>query len=255
MSRSLWLVLLSLTTVAILACTTSQIATPSAPNPTLTTPQPTAQLVATAIPEPTVAPVPTDTPVPQPTETPLPPPTLEPTATPLPTNTPQPTPTNTPEPTATPTPTPVMGSRENPVPLGQVVELLEADTPYWAIAVSGVEPDATQRVLATNQFNDPPQPGHQFFMVEIEAKYLGPDSATLFTNFSLKTLGQSGVVYTTFENYCGVIPDELPTFTELFTGGALRGWQCWQISSADTDSLLLLVDEDFGETRVWFNLK
>ncbi len=301
MKNPLSLVLSALAVAAILACTTSQVATPSAPNPTLTTPQPTAQLVATVAPavatqpatseshptlttpqptaqlvataapvvaaqpaaietpEPTATPVPTSTPLPTPTETPLPTATQDPTATPFPTDTPEPTATNTPEPTATPTPPPVLGSRENPVPFGQVVEILEGDRPYWAIVVSRTDVDATGRVLATNPFNAPPKPGNQFFMAEIEAKYLGPDSAMFFTNFSLKTVGQSAVVYTTYENNCGVIPDQFPSFTELFTGGAVRGWECWQIPSTDADSLLLLLDETFGfgfgDTKVWFNLK
>ena len=186
-------------------------------------------------------------------------PASEPTATETstlePTSTPEPTATAEPTPTPTPTPPPVLGGRENPVPIGQVVELLKADSPYWAFVVSDVRPNADKEVLATNQFNDPPEPGNQFYMVELEAKYLGPDSTHFGWNFSLKTVGQSGVVYTTHSNSCGVTPDELPVFTELFTGGAIRGWECWQISSADVDSLQLLVDEDFGDTRVWFDLK
>ena len=136
------------------------------------------------------------------------------------------------------------------------MEILKGDVPYWAIVVSDVNPDATELILATNQFNDPPAPGHHFYMVEIEAKYIGPDSDMFGRNFTLKTLGQSGVVYAPgLEHYCGVIPDELSEYTELFTGGGIRGWECWQVSEADVDSLQLLLDEGFGDTRVWFDLK
>ena len=148
-----------------------------------------------------------------------------------------------------------MGSRNNPVPMGQVVEILEGDVPYWAVVVSNTNPDATEKVLAENMFNEPPSPGNQFYMVELEAKYLGPDSTNFFASYSLKAVGQSGVVYTPYEHSCGVTPDEFPAFNELFTGGAIKGWECWHISSADVDSLQLLVDEDFGNTRVWFNLR
>ena len=80
-------------------------------------------------------------------------------------------------------------------------------------------------------------------MARIEAEYLGPDSAEFFGSFTLKTVGQSGVVYTTFGNSCGVTPDEVPVLTELFTGGAVKGWECWEVSSADADSLHLLLDD------------
>ncbi len=141
------------------------------------------------------------------------------------------------------------------MPLGQVVEILKGDIAHWAIVVSETEPDATARVLAANPYNEAPAPGNQFYMVNLEAKYLGPGSTTFFENYSLKTVGQSGVVYTTWEHSCGIASYEFPTFTELFTGGAISGWACWQIPSADADSLQLLVDEDFGNTRVWFDLK
>ena len=65
---------------------------------------------------------------------------------------------------------------------------------------------------AANQFNDPPEPGNQFYMVNLEAKYLGLDSTSFFGKFSLKTVGQSAVVFTSFENSCGVIDDELSVF-------------------------------------------
>ena len=254
-----------------LACAESTVATPSVSNPTLTTPNPTAQMVVTPIPnvvpapetapEPTATTEPTDIPTaipiptstPEPTATPVPTPTSTPV--PTPTNTPEPTPTNTPEPTPTPTPEPVLGSRSKPVPLGQVVKILKGDVPYWAIVVSSTNPDATEEILAENMFNEPPSPGNQFYMVQLEAKYLGPDSATFTSNYTLKTLGQSGIVYETYEHSCGVTPDEFPVYTELFSGGAIKGWECWQVPSADVESLQLLVDEFLGDTRLWFNLK
>ena len=141
------------------------------------------------------------------------------------------------------------------MPFGQVVEILEADVPNWAIAVTDTEPNANEIVLAENPFNEAPAPGNQFYMVLLEAKYLGSDSTTFTNSFTVKTLGQSGIAYTTFEHSCGVIPDEFPTYTEMFTGGAIKGWLCWQVSSADVDSLQIFIDEWFGDNRVWFDIR
>ena len=168
----------------------------------------------------------------------------------------------TPEATATPEPTaapePVLGSRETPVPLGVTIETKgeEIAEDHFEITVIDVVPDATSMVLAENQFNDPPEAGNQFFMVTLRAKYLGPDSTTFDGRFRLRALGSRGVVYTTFENSCGTIPNELPE-PELFTNGEVEGAVCWQIASSDADSLMLFLDEHFlsfaGE-RVWFSL-
>ena len=299
--------------LAIIACSDPLVVTPSAPNPTLTTPQPTAQLVATVAsntidtteiityPSPTDVPLPTDTPeptptieptspprptntpeptavpiptnTPEPTAVPIPTNTPEPTAVPIPTNTPEPTavpiPTNTPEPTPTPTPLPVLGSRTNPVPLGTVVEILEGGASYWAFVVSDTQPNANEAVRAIHRsmgtsISYPPEPGNQYYMVFLEAKYLGPESTTFGGNYTLSVVGQSAVVFTESRNGCGRITYYssttsdlllLPVPVELFTGGAIKGWYCWEIPTADADSLQLLLNERSGDTRIWFALR
>ena len=121
----------------------------------------------------------------------------------------------------------------------------------------GIIPNATRMVLDENSYNDPPEEGKQFFIVRVQAKYLGLDSAMFDGSFRLRSLGDGGVVYTTFENSCGVIPDELPD-PELFTNGTVEGNECWQIASTDTDSLMMILEPDilsFGGTRAWFALR
>ena len=118
-------------------------------------------------------------------------------------------------------------------------------------------PDATALVLEENQFNGPPEEGNQFFIAKVRAKYLGPDSTRFDGSFRLKALGDGGVVYSTFGNSCGVIPDRLPD-PELFTNGTIEGNVCWEIASADVDSLLMILEREFLSTegnRVWFSLQ
>ena len=191
-------------------------------------------------------------------------PTLAPTATRTPVSaatripTPAVTATRTPVSTATRIPAPAptamtltagMGSRRNPVPFGLAVKVNN-----WEITVVETIADATQDILRKNNFNDPPDEGNQFFMVTVKAKYVGPGSTRFNGSFRLRALGPSGVVYTTFENRCGVIPNGLPD-PELFRGGQIEGAECWQIVSEDAESLVMILDPDFfsdGE-RVWFS--
>ena len=119
------------------------------------------------------------------------------------------------------------------------------------------QPNATDAVMAENMFNDPPADGHQFFIVVVRAKYLGPGSVEFWGSSRLKALGASGIVYSTFENSCGVIPNELPD-PELFTGGTVEGAECWSIASEDADSLTLILEEGlftFSDERAWFALR
>ena len=181
-----------------------------------------------------------------------------PTPTPKPAATPIPTATSTPMPTSTAIPaTSVLGERNNPVPIGVTSERLFEDNDWWEVTVLGTEPDATAMILAENRYNDPPQEDNQFFMVRVRAKYLGTGSVSFDGGFRLKALGDGGVVYSTFDNSCGVIPDELPD-PELFTNGTIEGNECWQVATDDVDSLLMILEADllsFSDERAWFALQ
>ena len=152
---------------------------------------------------------------------------------------------------------PTYGSRDNPVPVGTAVEVEHSETDHWQVTVLGTTADATQIVLDENRFNDSPEVGNQFFIVNVRVKYLGQDSTIFRGSSRLKALGDGGVVYTTSGNSCGVIPDRLPS-SELFTNGTIEGNGCWQIASSDVDSLLMILEPESrsGEgTRVWFSLQ
>lgn len=154
---------------------------------------------------------------------------------------------------ATPSADGQVGSRENPIPLGT-----EADTGgKWFVSVVDVIPDATELVLAENQFNDPPASGNQFFIVRVSATYEGESSSTFPANNTLSLVGESSVAYTPFDDSCGVAPDEF-SYTDVFTGGAIEGNVCWQVRSDEVDSLVMY-SEDYvtydRDRQVWFALR
>ena len=105
-------------------------------------------------------------------------------------------------------------------------------------------------------FNAPPEPEHQFYMITIRARNLGERLAR-FNDWGLHVVGEArGVVYATFKDRCGVIPDGdaremLPAFS--FTMNV-----CWQIHWTDESTLRMFWDEGWqaeGERRVWFSLE
>jgi hypothetical protein len=124
----------------------------------------------------------------------------------------------------------------------------------WAVRVNSVTPDATAAVLAENQFNDPPAAGNQFFIVNVSMTYTATSPSSdnaLGVTLDLGVIGSGNVVYQDFRQYCGVIPDELPASTTVFTGGTIQGNICWQVPSAEVGSLLLVHDE----LGVFWNLR
>lgn len=138
-----------------------------------------------------------------------------------------------------------------PLEVGAVVQVGD-----WRLRVSGVTPDATDQVMAENQFNDPPVDGNQFFIASVEATYTGSDSSTFWVDMSLKSVGASNVAYEPFDARCGVIPGDINDAGETFPGGTVTGNVCWSIQSADAESLVMIAEESFtfDETRAFMSL-
>jgi hypothetical protein len=108
----------------------------------------------------------------------------------------------------------------------------------WSVLVVSVTSNATETVLAQNQLNEPPMPGEQFVIARIQATNTGPGSARLGARFRLRATGDAGESYSTFENGCRVIPDEI-TDVEVPAGATIGGNVCWSIRSSDVNSLLM----------------
>jgi hypothetical protein len=153
-----------------------------------------------------------------------------------------------------PPPPPPLGSRDNPIPLGQSAPVGNG----WTVTVTGVVPDATAQILAANQFNDPPAAGNQFFMISASGTYNGSGSSRLDSGFSMRAVGASQVAYTTFDNSCGVLPEpnlELDD-PQVFAGGTVSGnAACWQIRSSDASSLVMFYRPFLEDQMTWFALR
>jgi hypothetical protein len=133
-------------------------------------------------------------------------------------------------------------SRTVPVPYGQ-----PHDDGPWQIQVLGTAPHATAGVLSFNEFNDPPAPGRQFYLVRVRATYTSGSGSESFDADRLDAIGASAVQYDPDINDCGVIPDSVPDNT-LYPGGSVEGNVCWQIKSADAPSLEMV---DTGEEAAY----
>lgn len=143
------------------------------------------------------------------------------------------------------------GTFVNPLPAGT-----EGQVGDWEITVMSTIPNATDVVMAENSFNDPPAAGNQFYIVEIAATFTGVEPTSLLFELDFQAVGQSAVSYRTFENGCGVIPNDIPS-SEVFPGGMIIANVCFQVQSGDVDSLVLYIEDFFSfdsDSRVYFAL-
>ena len=144
-----------------------------------------------------------------------------------------------------------------PIPAGETVRVGD-----WDITVLSATPDATDALLAASPDNKPPVESRQFYLVELAVTYQGGESESLLRNLGLSAVGESAVAYDLYRSYditdiyCGLVPEELDRFVEVFPGGSLRGNQCWQVRAEDVDSLVLIVDSLSGldEERAYMAL-
>ncbi len=146
-----------------------------------------------------------------------------------------------------------LGARQNPAPIGTALE-----AGGWVVKVEEVVPDATEQVLAENMFNDPPAEGRQFLMARVTVQYAGDEEPVTLIGapFEFSLFGSRGVEYTRFDDSCGVVPDELDFFKELYKGGAVSGNLCWSVPSDEVGSLLLRVRIGAIRTHeMWFALR
>ncbi|HOT07520.1 MAG TPA: hypothetical protein PLI05_03505 [Methanotrichaceae archaeon] len=139
------------------------------------------------------------------------------------------------------------GSREEPVPLGTPVDLVDG----WEIRVIRVIPNATEMVMTTDPGNDPPRPGYQYFIASIEGRYHGSASSILDPGLRLRALGRSEIPYRSFDRLVA-IPDPLPR-TESFSGALVTGNVCWEVRSSDAD-LLVMFDHASRDSRIYMAL-
>jgi hypothetical protein len=146
---------------------------------------------------------------------------------------------------------PALGTRDNPLPLGTTIEMGD-----WTLSVTDVASDATDEVMAVNEFNDPPADGRQFVMFTVEATYDGAESGTAWLDFDWAIVGSSGNTFgeSSMDDYCGVIPSPLDETGETFPGGAVSGNVCVSAASDQLDGATIRVEEllGFTDTRAFF---
>ncbi|MBI4935487.1 MAG: hypothetical protein HY828_16525 [Actinobacteria bacterium] len=130
------------------------------------------------------------------------------------------------------------GTQDAPVAAGGVADVGSG----WRLQVLSFVADGAAAVAAENEFNDPPPAGKTFTLVKVALGYYGlEDPAAAYT----PTINALGADKVQLETSCGVIPEELPVFTDLFAGGVVVGNLCFVTTPADGAGMLLYANADF----------
>jgi hypothetical protein len=129
------------------------------------------------------------------------------------------------------------GTRSNPVALGQIADIGAG----WRLQVVQVV-DGTEAVAAVSEFNDPPPAGSAFTLVTVAIGYFGREDPKSAFEPNVSAVGASSVELPTD---CGLIPDGLDVFRDVFAGGVVVGNLCFVTQAADADVLQLYATGGF----------
>ncbi|MBD5784556.1 DUF2510 domain-containing protein [Cellulosimicrobium terreum] len=134
------------------------------------------------------------------------------------------------------------GSRENPVALGSVISGEEYD-----VTINTFEPDATDDVMAANQFNEDPPEGFVYALVNASITYTGTDSGSGFL-VTVDYVTSTGEVLTSSDTLV-VAPEPELGYQELYEGGTDTGNIA--IAIPEGDDGLLRVQPGFVSDEVF----
>lgn len=156
---------------------------------------------------------------------------------------------SSPDTTPATTPTGIGGTREDPVPVGQVADI-GGD---WRLQVLDVIPDASEQMAAADEFYDPPPAGSTYMLVRIALGYFGTEDPKIGFEPDIDVFGAAGV---TLDDFClATVPDEVDFFNYLFSGGVVVGNVCFVAPVAEAGTFQLYSKGDFfDEEGVYLEL-
>lgn len=142
------------------------------------------------------------------------------------------------------------GTRDNPLPLG--TEISGQD---WKVVVNSVTFDANDAVRSANEFNEAPEEGHEYVLINYSVTYTGDDSNGQTPAFvSVDYVSPDGVTIDRSDSLA-VAPDAIDTLTTLYNGGSVTGNTVLSIPSATAQDGVLAVQPGLLDDKVFVAVK
>ena len=112
----------------------------------------------------------------------------------------------------------------------------------WSVKVTDYDPDATQKILDKNRFNDEPGNDNRYVLVTVEVTNIGETKAPLSDKVGFQGIDRSGNLY---EECSEVIPDGYDIWIELIPGSTNDGNICLEVADEVASSLRLVLAQSW----------
>ena len=137
-----------------------------------------------------------------------------------------------------PDPNSEVGSRNNPISLGDEVTIED-----WVVQVTNVNKSAYQSVKKEDSFDSPPMPNEKFVLFTVKATYTGEESGEPNSDLRFKIVGSKG---NTFSNSCGFSRDTFQYNGETFTGASVTGNLCFVVDADQIDGATISIQAGYS---------
>ncbi|WP_158268481.1 DUF4352 domain-containing protein [Corynebacterium liangguodongii] len=135
-------------------------------------------------------------------------------------------------------------TRENPLPIGATVENEE-----WAVTLNGVNPAATDEVLAENQYNEAPAPGQTYVLVDVSITYKGTNPQGEIPLSIIEIVTPDAATVSWFDA-AATAPNNVDLASALYNGGTASGNLAFLVSEEAAQGGVIAIQPDpFAQKR------
>jgi hypothetical protein len=134
-----------------------------------------------------------------------------------------------------------VGTRGNPAPLGAPI-----DSTDWTVVVNSVTLNAADAILAANAFNDAPDAGTEYILVNYTVTYKGNEAdGDIPAVVQLEYVTAGGNTVSSLDKLI-VAPDDIDTLSALFNGASVTGNKAIQVPTP-ADGVLAITPGLFAD--------
>ena len=131
-----------------------------------------------------------------------------------------------------------LGSRNNPISLGDQVVVND-----WKVQLTSVNKDAAKLVMGSDPYATPPASGERYLLINLEAIYVGDESGEPSSDLRIKIVGSNG---NTFAKSCGYSEDSFDANGETFPGATVKGNLCFTVDANQIDGATVSIQGDYS---------
>ena len=144
-----------------------------------------------------------------------------------------------------------VGTRENPLPAGDSIEVTTRDgKPEYTVTLGAITLDGNAQVAAAGEFNDVPEAGMQYIIVPVTYTYTGEESGTPWIDVSIEFVSAAGTGHGPYE-IVAMLPNATTDVSELYPGGTGSGDMAIMVPSADITSGTLALSSILATDKIF----